>query len=490
MEENQFLPIRKQHKCRWMAAVLAAAFLLIAAAWVVVFRINHFSLSVIPVGPAEVVLEYGQTYTDPGAKAVLHGSLFWKAGIDPGIPILMEGSVDDGRLGKHTITYSAQLRSLRASADRVVRVVDTQCPVITLVPDKPEDLLPGKIYKEAGFTATDNFDGDITDRVIRVEEEGLVTYAVLDASGNPGYAERKIPVVDRTPPVITLNGGVDYSFALGTCFADPGYFAQDNIDGDLTDAVEVSGEVDWLTPGTYPVTYTVRDAMGNEACLTRNFTVRGGAQQDTVTPKGKVIYLTFDDGPGPYTHALLRVLKKYGVKATFFVVGDKNPDLLREIVEDGHSIGVHTTCHDYQKIYSDPQDYFRDLYAMQDTILRETGVETWLMRFPGGSSNTVSRKFSKGIMTTLTQAVEDAGFRYFDWNVDSDDAGSARTARKVRENVIDGLQEHRVSIVLQHDIHDYSVDAVEEIIVWAQERGYQFLPLESDSPTAHHSVNN
>lgn len=489
MEDNLFQPIRKRRVWRWVIALLllgAAA----AAAWVVVFRVNQFSLSVIPAGSPEVILEYGETFTDPGAGALLRGSLFWKEGIDPGIPVRAEGTVEDGRLGKHTITYSAQLRSLRASASRLVRVVDTQCPVITLTPDDPEDLLPGKPYKEAGYTATDNFDGDITDRVIREETEGLVTYSVLDSSGNPAYAEREIPVVDRTPPVITLHGGADYSFLLGSCFDDPGYSAEDNIDGDLTDAVEVAGEVDWLTPGTYPVTYTVRDAVGNESSVTRNFTVRGAPRQDTVTPNGKVIYLTFDDGPGPYTHALLRVLKKYGVKATFFVVGDENPDLLRQIVDDGHSIGVHTACHDYQKIYSDPQNYFRDLYDMQDIIRRETGVETWLMRFPGGSSNTVSRRFSKGIMSTLTQAVQDAGFRYFDWNVDSDDAGSARTAKQVRENVIEGLKNHRVSVVLQHDIHDYSVDAVEDIILWAQDRGYQFLPLESDSPTAHHCVNN
>ena len=489
MEENLFRPVRKHGKRRWLIALLlivAAA----AAAWVVMFRVNRFSLSVIPEGPGDTILEYGQTFTDPGASVLLRGSLFWKDGIDPGGEVRTEGTVEDGHLGKHTITYSAQLRSLRASASRTVRVVDTQCPVITLTPDDPEDLLPGKDYVEAGFAATDNFDGDITDRVIRIEEEGLVTYAVLDSSGNPAFAERKIPIVDRTPPVISLIGGAEYSFAVGTCFADPGYSAEDNMDGDLTDAVEVSGEVDWLTPGTYPVTYLVRDAVGNEASLTRNFTVRGAARQDTVTPKGKVIYLTFDDGPGPYTHALLRVLKKYDVKATFFVVGDESPELLREIVNGGHSIGVHTASHDYEKIYSDPQAYFRDLYDMQDTIRRETGVETWLMRFPGGSSNTVSRRFSKGIMSTLTRAVEDAGFRYFDWNVDSDDAGSARTAKQVRENVIEGLKNHRVSVVLQHDIHDYSVDAVEDIILWAQDRGYQFLPLESDSPTAHHGVNN
>ena len=489
MENEWMQPRRRRH--RWIFPVilllLAAA---AAAGWYVVFRVNQFSLSVVPEGAPEMTLEYGQPYVDPGARVYLRGTLIFPNGVEPGISPDIEQHVADGKLGKHTVTYSADLRSLHARAERTVRVVDTQCPVITLTPDPPEKLQPGTVYEESGFSAWDNFDGDLTDRVIREETEGLVTYTVTDSSGNPAYAERKIPVVDRTPPVITLEGGSPCTVQLGTRFTDPGYQAEDNLDGDVTEAVQVSGEVDWLTPGTYPVTYTVSDAMGNETTVVRDFVITGQPLQNTVEPGGKTVYLTFDDGPGPYTHALLQVLKKYNVKATFFVVGDKNPDLLREIVREGHSIAIHTSCHDYEKIYSDPQAYFDDLYNMQAVILRETGVETWLMRFPGGSSNTVSRRFRKGIMTTLTRAVQSAGFRYFDWNVDSDDAGGAHTAKKVRQNVIEGLQNHRVSVVLQHDIHDYSVDAVEDILVWGQEHGYQFLPLQDDSPTMHHGVNN
>ena len=109
MEENMFRPIRKRRIWRWAIALLllgAAA----AAAWVVVFRVNQFSLSVVPVGPSEIILEYGETFTDPGAGALLRGSLFWKDGIDPGIQVQVEADVDDGRLGKHTVTYSAQRR--------------------------------------------------------------------------------------------------------------------------------------------------------------------------------------------------------------------------------------------------------------------------------------------------------------------------------------------------------------------------------------------
>ena len=210
---------------------------------------------------------------------------------------------------------------------------------------------------------------------------------------------------------------------------------------------------------------------------------------ETVYPGNKVIYLTFDDGPGPYTAALLDLLDSYDVKATFFVMDNGYYHLMRRIVEQGHSIAIHTMTHNYRQIYASEEAFFADLYGMQQLIQEQTGVKTWLMRFPGGSSNAVSR-FNQGIMTRLTQAVQDAGFRYFDWNVDSDDAGSARSADVVYQNVITGLAQRNVSVVLQHDIHRYSVDAVERILIWGFENGYTFLPLQEDSPAVHHGLNN
>ena len=241
--------------------------------------------------------------------------------------------------------------------------------------------------------------------------------------------------------------------------------------------------------GTYTLTYSVCDRTGNSAKIQRNVVVEAKGIPSTVVPEGKVIYLTFDDGPGPYTRQLLEVLEKYGAKATFFVVNSKYNDVLPDIVKAGHSIGVHAKDHDYESIYASAEAYFTDLLAMHKIILEETGVETYLMRFPGGSSNTVSR-FSEGIMTYLTRAVEDMGFRYFDWNVDSDDAGKTKKAEKVFDNVIAGVEKHRVSIVLQHDVKDYSVEAVEKILIWGLENGYQFLALDMTSPMAHHGVNN
>ena len=249
------------------------------------------------------------------------------------------------------------------------------------------------------------------------------------------------------------------------------------------------GDVVWYQPGTYEVVYTVADAFGNVTQKIRRVTVEGKNWPEIQWPTGKVIYLTFDDGPGPDTTALLDLLKQYGVKATFFVTNRGSHGELWRMYKEGHSIGMHSMTHDYNSIYSSEEAFFNDLYGIQDIIYRETGTRPTLMRFPGGGSNLVS-DFNEGIMTRLTQAVQDAGFQYFDWNVDSNDAGGARKRETVANNVIAGVQNQRVSVVLQHDIHNFSVAAVEDIIIWGKNNGYKFLPLTPDSPGMHHSVLN
>ena len=212
-------------------------------------------------------------------------------------------------------------------------------------------------------------------------------------------------------------------------------------------------------------------------------------QQPEVVPSGKIIYLTFDDGPSKHTEKLLRILKEYNVKATFFVTKTGYSHLIDDIVDQGHAIAAHAYNHDYNEIYASEEAYFGDLQKILNLIKSESGADTKLIRFPGGSSNTASR-FNEGIMSYLTNEVVNRGYRYFDWNVDSNDAGGAKTAEKVYENVINGVQGRRVSIVLQHDTKSYSVDAVEKIIIWGLENGYTFLPLKGDSPTAAHDVRN
>lgn len=472
-----------------LLVVLLAAVLLITVSYVVLFLINDFFLDIEINGEPSVTIEYGDRYEDPGAKVWLKGTLFLREGRRMEELLCVSGDVREDTLGTYTVTYSARCWNLQQSAGRTVRVVDTQAPTIELISDPDGYTLPGQAYEEEGFTAWDNYDGDLTDRVVRSESEGIVTYFVQDSAGNTAQVERQIVYYDPDAPVLELYGDETITLPAGSEYLEPGYRATDACQGDLTELVQVEGTVDIYRAGTYTIQYTVTDAYGNTTSATRTVTVKATPQPEQVTPSGKVIYLTFDDGPGKYTAQLLEILEKYNVKATFFVVNSKYTYLLPEIAAAGHSIGIHSATHQYKTIYASEEAYFQDLNKMKDIIEQKTGLVSTLVRFPGGSSNTVS-SFNKGIMTRLTQAVQDMGYQYFDWNVTSGDAGETTDTDVVVQNVISGVQKHDISVVLQHDTKGYSVEAVERIIIWGLENGYTFLPLDASSPTCHHRVNN
>ena len=205
----------------------------------------------------------------------------------------------------------------------------------------------------------------------------------------------------------------------------------------------------------------------------------------------KIVYLTFDDGPGPYTAELLNILKKYNIKATFFVTGAGDDALIAREFNEGHTVGLHSYTHDYAYIYSGIGNFFEDLYSIQDRVKNITGETSTIIRFPGGSSNLVSTKYDGGahIMSTLAYEVAARGFTYFDWNVSSGDAGAPLPSDQIYENVVNNLKPE-FSVVLQHDIKDYSVNAVERIINYGLKNGYTFKRLEKDSFSAHHGINN
>lgn len=301
-----------------------------------------------------------------------------------------------------------------------------------------------------------------------------------------GEITRTVHVADTRPPVLTLAGGQEITLPMGTDFEEPGYSATDNNGQDITARVQRSGEVDSMKPGTYTVTYTVADDAGRTTTAQRIVTVETAKQPDVVQPDGKVIYLTFDDGPSTYTDKLLGVLEKYNAKATFFVVGTNNnlAQRLQAIADGGHAIGVHSVTHDSYKIYATEEAFLKDLYGMQAIIKEHTGITTTLMRFPGGSSNL--RGADRAFMQQLVNKVTALGFQYFDWNVDSNDAGGAKTADEVYQNVISGIGNKKTACVLMHDIKGYSVDAVERIIQWGLQNGYTFQALTPESPGFHH----
>jgi peptidoglycan/xylan/chitin deacetylase (PgdA/CDA1 family) len=209
------------------------------------------------------------------------------------------------------------------------------------------------------------------------------------------------------------------------------------------------------------------------------------------TPTG-IVYLTFDDGPCGYTDDVLAVLDKYGVKATFFLTAS-HPSMFRyikDIADAGHGIGVHSYTHEYYQCYASEEAFYEECEKMNDVIEEYTGYRTNILRFPGGSSNTVSAKYVKGLMTTLAAGVEERGYTYFDWNVSSGDASSNTSVNSIISNTEKGIKKNRESVVLMHDFKKNTLQALPHIIEWCLENGYELRPLTADGPTCHQKINN
>lgn len=219
------------------------------------------------------------------------------------------------------------------------------------------------------------------------------------------------------------------------------------------------------------------------------------AESKTTTSNGKSIaYLTFDDGPSSITNSVLDILKKYNVKATFFVInsGSYNKTTLQREVNEGHTIGLHAYDHNYAIAYKDDNSYLDGIDKLRAKVKADTGFDSHYIRFPGGSSNTISKRYSKGIMSRITKTAKQRGYKYYDWNVDDDDAGRARTADDCYNNVVRELRPNRSNIVLMHDFgtNKKIIEALPRIIEYCQTNGYTMLPIDDNTPEIHHGISN
>lgn len=511
------------------------------------------------------VVEYG-TGTLPEVTASYRTSMYAKE--DTFVDISVKGHVDFNTIGTYHITYTASAEGQVVSATHTYIVEDNTPPVITLTGESTGYYSPGYTFTDPGFQASDNYDGDLTDQVVRTETPTSITYTVSDSFGNETSVVRTLVCQDIVAPSITLNSGDALIIPKDSVFTDPGFVASDDVDGDLTASVvtsgtidstiygkqyltyqvtdssgntaqiqrtvtvqeftpptlylasttafvragedfvesgynafddidgdvtanvSVSGALDNLTPGIYTLTYTAIDSSLNTTSLNKTvYVYEPQSEERRVNPTDRIVYLSFDDGPYQYTEQLLDILDKYNVDVTFFVT-NQYPDyqyVINDAYFRGHTIGIHTYTHNFAKVYASESAYFTDLMNMSALIEQQTGIAPTILRFPGGTSNTVSRRYCRGIMSALTQSVANHGYQYVDWNVDSKDAGGAKTSAEVVTNVIAGMQKFPTSFVLQHDTKQFSVEAVEEIICWGLLNGYTFLPITDTTEMYHHN---
>lgn len=200
------------------------------------------------------------------------------------------------------------------------------------------------------------------------------------------------------------------------------------------------------------------------------------------------VYLSFDDGPSTNTAEILDILDDYGVKATFFVQGkedDSSKNLLKRIADEGHTIGMHSYSHSYGKIYSSLDSFAEDIQLIKDYIFTNTGIDTYYYRFPGGSSNGVSKAKLKELINYLN----DNDIKYFDWNVSSQDAASPPLSPDtIVENVMKDVVRYKTSIVLLHDADekDTTVKALPLLIEKLRDEGVLLLPINDDTTLIQH----
>ena len=399
--------------------------------------------------------------------------------------VKIDSAADVDKIGDYPVSYTCHGRRYEAT----VQVRDTTPPTLKVrscSTDLAEELKPEQFVEETS---------DATEVTVQFKDgappsrDGTFDVPILatDSSGNQTVRNASLTrIKDEIPPA--LHGVEDVELLQGRPMDfKKGISVEDDMDPNPQFSVS-DDHVDFTVPGTYSVVYKTKDRSGNVGEFMRKVKIRKDKDYER-----KIVYLTFDDGPSDNTEKILDVLKHYNVKATFFVTGNnqKKNDVLKRICKESSAVGLHTYTHDYAQVYASEDTYFTDLQKISDMVKKTTGKESHIIRFPGGSSNTVSAKYSPGLMTLLTEKVVEKGYQYFDWNCDSTDAGGNNVpAETIVKNATSCDARHINILMHDTDAKDTTVEALPAIIEYYRSRGYAFEPLTVDSAPIHHTVNN
>lgn len=238
-----------------------------------------------------------------------------------------------------------------------------------------------------------------------------------------------------------------------------------------------------VQPGGMNSETELDDSMDDDEVNLENI-VTGIDTEDNLASEGDkhYVYLTFNSVPGDNTEAILDVLAQHNVKATFFVVGSEEEgvsDVYRRIVNEGHTIGMHSYSNQYSLIYSSKSAFKKDYQKLSDYIYELTGTRSKFYRFPGGSGNEISNVN----MAEFVNVLNKEEIIYFDWNVSAGDASNGYTTDDILNNVLSGVSKYKTSVVLLHDGENKSttVEALGSLIQSLQEQGAEILPIDEDT---------
>ena len=266
--------------------------------------------------------------------------------------------------------------------------------------------------------------------------------------------------------------------------------------GGLLAAALAAFAAGWLVPVRAPVGCKLNELTAAPDFSPFSPAAPAVATSDAGTPAApslpeKWVCLTFDDGPSKTTPEVLAALDAAGVHGTFFVVAtdynEKYLPLLTQAAAAGHQIALHSASHEYSDIYRSSAAYWKDIALLKQRIAPYVDAESIrYLRFPGGSTNTVSRRYGgKGLMPQLKTEVEQRGWQWVDWNVCAEDAvGGHPSADTIYRNVVRETGEQTHCVVLMHDsaTTHTTAEALPDIIRWYADNGYTFLTVAEALP--------
>ena len=198
------------------------------------------------------------------------------------------------------------------------------------------------------------------------------------------------------------------------------------------------------------------------------------------------VYLTFDDGPSCLTEKYLDILESEGVKATFFVIGQQingEEQTIKREISQGHEIGVHTYCHEADRIYCNCDTYYKDVIKVKNILKKQFGYDAGLVRFPWGSANTYISSYRDNII----QRFKNIGLEYADWNVSAEDSVGNPTQTSIMQNIRKDYVRYDEPVILMHDsgANKMTLSVLNNIILELKEKGYGFDVLSKRSKCCH-----
>jgi hypothetical protein len=386
--------------------------------------------------------ELGTTYTEQGASAIdiVDGDI-------TGAIVISGDTVDGLTAGSYNVIYDIidAAGNAAATQTRIVNVSDTTPPLVTLLGQAIVQQEQGIAYAEAGASASDNIDGDLTANIAVAGDtvdtntagDYTITYSVNDNAGNTSaLVTRLVEVADRTVPVITLIDSNPLTHEVGTVFVDPGATASDNISGDISANITTNGAVNPNLIGTYTINYNVADAAGNAATtVSRDVNV-----VDTGAPTITLI------GSNPILHELQTPFTDPGATAADAADGDLTGSISKTGVVDANTASTYTLSYDVTDSQTNSAPTVtRDVIVADRTApslalngASVVNVEQGTSYTDAGATaaDTIEGDLTGVIVVTGAIDINTAGAYIFTYNV-SDSAGNAASQLVRTVNVID-----------------------------------------------------